>query len=299
MRVADVARQKPRTGIVAVRFQRELQKRRKRDPVTVLDRVDVAVFQRIDDGGRNERPVARRRAHPQDVVVAPLNVDRVIGKQPVHDDMRAGTAVEDVAHDVQAIDDEPLDEVRKRHDQRIRLFGLDDRADDLVIIADLVLGLDRVQELVDDVGVAFGQRFPDLRPRVFRCGKPADLHHAAKRDLVPFGVHDARALQKVQLLHRVVDQRRKRVALRLGHRVFKQDIDLFADHAGRVLQHMDERLVFAVNVADEMLRALRKTQNRLQIDDLRGDLRDRRVLVRQKLQILHVRELFHAVSAFH
>ena len=111
VRVADLAREELRAGIVAVCFERELQKRRERNAVAVLDRVDVAVFQRIDDCGRDERAVARGGAHPQDVVIAPLDIHIMIGKQPVHDDVRAGAAVEHVADDVQPVDDEPLDEV--------------------------------------------------------------------------------------------------------------------------------------------------------------------------------------------
>ena len=156
-----------------------------------------------------------------------------------------------------------------------------------------------MQKLVDDIGIAFGQRFANLGPRIFRRGQSADLDHAPECDLVPLRVDDARALQLVQLLHRIVDQRRKRVALRFGHAVFKQNVDLLANDAGSVFQHMNERFIFPVDVADEMLGAFRKIEDRFEIDDLRGDLGDRRVLPCQQFQILHVRKLFHAVSAFH
>ena len=110
-RASDLARQKLRARIVGVRVDRKRHKRRKRDPVAVLDRVNVAVFQRIDDRRRDQRAAARRGAHPQDVVVAPLHVDVVVAQKPVQNDVRARTAVEHVAHDVQPVDDQPLNEV--------------------------------------------------------------------------------------------------------------------------------------------------------------------------------------------
>ena len=298
-RVADVARQKARAGIVGVRLHGKREQRRKRDAVAVLERVDVAVLQGIDDRRRDHRAAARRGAHPQHIVVAPLHVDVVIVQKPVQDDVRAGSAVEDVADDVQAVDDEPLDEVRKRDDQGIRLLGLDDRADQLVVVAHLILGLDRVQQLVDDVFEALRQRLAHLRARVLGCGQPRDLDEPAQGDLVPLRRADARLVQLIELFLRIIDQRSERVALRLGNAVFKQRVHLDAHDAGRVFQHVQKRLVFAVDVADEVFRPLGQAQDRLQIDDLRGDLRDRRVFARKQFQVLHVRRLlFHFVPPF-
>ena len=164
--------------------------------------------------------------------------------------------------------------------------------DDLVVVADLVLRLDRVQKLVDDVLESRGQRLAHLRARVLGRGQPAHLHQPPQRDLVPLVVDDARFVQLLELLLRIVDQRRQHVALRLGHAVLEQDVYLLPDHARRVFQHVQKRLVLAVDVADEMLRPFGQTEDRFQIDDLRGDLRDRRILPRQKPQVLHVVERF-------
>lgn len=51
---------------------------------------------------------------------------------------------------------------------------------------------------------------------------------------------------------------------------------------------MDKRLVLAVDVAQEMLRPLRQVQNRLEVDNLRAGVRNRREATREELQITQV-----------
>ena len=75
------------------------------------------------DGGDAEGG-ARRGADPHDVVVTELDVEGVVLHQGVHNDVGAGASVEDVADQVEAIDDEALDDAADRGDEVLCLADL-------------------------------------------------------------------------------------------------------------------------------------------------------------------------------
>ena len=54
---------------------------------------------------------ARRRAHPKHIVIAPLDINRMIGHHLVHDDMRPRTSVIDITHDMKMIDRQALNQL--------------------------------------------------------------------------------------------------------------------------------------------------------------------------------------------
>ena len=104
------------------------------------------------DGG-DQGAAAGGGAHPEDVVVAPLDVHVVVLHQVVQDHVRARAAVEDIAYQVQLVH-HPLDHVRQRPDQAVRLVDLDDRRDDVLeIIVLFRVPAVRLEQLLDDVGV--------------------------------------------------------------------------------------------------------------------------------------------------
>ena len=70
------------------------------DAVAALQRVQIVVGQRCFQHSHNAERAARCRAHPDHVVVAPLDIDIVVAHEQVQDDVRAGAAVEQVADDM-------------------------------------------------------------------------------------------------------------------------------------------------------------------------------------------------------
>ena len=81
-----------------------------RDAVIVLEDLVVVVAQVVAQDRGNAGGLAGRSAHPQQVVVAPLDVERMVGEQAIHNLGSAAAAVEDVAHQVQVVDGQALDE---------------------------------------------------------------------------------------------------------------------------------------------------------------------------------------------
>ena len=59
----------------------------------------------------------------------------MVAHQQVKDDVGAGAAVEQVAHDVELVHGQPLDELAETDDELIGAAILDDAADDLITTA--------------------------------------------------------------------------------------------------------------------------------------------------------------------
>ena len=71
--------------------------------VAVLERGEVGVAQRQAYDIAYTSPVAGLCAHPQHVMVAPLYVPAVVGRQRIEDDVGPGATVVDVAEDVEEV----------------------------------------------------------------------------------------------------------------------------------------------------------------------------------------------------
>lgn len=49
--------------------------------------------------------------HPEHVVIAPDDIDRMMGAQQLDDVLRAGTAVKNIAENMKLIDRQPFDQI--------------------------------------------------------------------------------------------------------------------------------------------------------------------------------------------
>ena len=95
------------------------------------------------------RLAAGRRAHPFHVVVAPLDIHRVVAHQLVQDHIRPRAAIEDIAHNVQTKHGHTLDELRERKNKIIRAADVHDGIDDAAVVKLFVVILKmRMQQLV-------------------------------------------------------------------------------------------------------------------------------------------------------
>lgn len=227
---------------------------------------------------------AAGRPHPQDVVVAPLDVHTVVLQQGVHDDVRPGPAVKDVSHDVHMVHRHALDHQGDRLNEPVRLSQVDDGVDDILIVVPLVrLIIVGMEQLVDDIGVILGQSLTHLGAGILGGHPAADLDEAVQGDPVPL-VHVRQQLVELfQLLLRVVDQGTQLIPVRPGDGGGKQVVHLFLDDAGAGVQNVEKCLILPVYVRDEVLCALGQVQNGLKIDDLTAGGLYRGILLGQKL----------------
>ena len=95
-----------------------------RDAVVVLEDLVIVVAQVVAQHRGDAGGLTGRSTHPQQVVVAPLDVERMVGEQAVHNLGSAAATVEDIAHQVQVVDGQALDERGERLDKVVGACGL-------------------------------------------------------------------------------------------------------------------------------------------------------------------------------
>ena len=91
----------------------------------------------------------------------------VVQKQ-IHDAVRVRASIIDIAHDVQPVHRQALDQPAQRHDELISAADVNEGVNDLLMVNELVVVLVRqgVEQLVQNVGVGRGRRLAHLGARV-------------------------------------------------------------------------------------------------------------------------------------
>ena len=171
----------------------------------------------------------------------------MVAAKRVHDEVRAGAAVENVAQDVKAVDGQALDEAAEGHDEVVRAAGGDDGVDNHVEVGLLVVVLERlVEELLDDVGELLGQTLAHLRAGVLRRDVAADGDELVERGLVVVGQVPVGGLDELELLFGIINQGAEILLLLFAQGVAEELADLALDVSRGVAEHMLESLVLAV-----------------------------------------------------
>ena len=292
--VVGVAGHEP--GGVAVGLLGEADEVAERDTVGVLHDGEGVVL----EGGVQHRGHAGGRAgggtHPDDIVVAPLDIHVVVLAEHIQDAVGVVASVVDVTHHVEAVHRHALDEVAQGHDEGLGLAYLDHRVDDVAVVFLLVMLLARgVEQLVDDVLVVGGQSLPHLGAGVLGGHGTGQIHQTVQGDAVPLGAYDTASPQLLHLLGGVVDKGAEGAAGLLGHGAVEQGVHLLADDSRAVVEDMLKGLGLAVEVAHEMLGALGEVGQGVEVHQGSAGQGDGGVLGGKQAQDL---ELFFGVGGF-
>ena len=191
--------------------------------------------------------------------------------QFVHNYMRAGPSVINIAHNMQVVDHQPLDEFRDGDNELLCPANADNRGNDLIIVGFLVPHFRFLRDqFLDHIGKIFRQRLSHLGPGIF-AGRPfAHLDQEIKMDSVPVLHVRLRLFDDIHLGLWIIDQCGKPLLVPGTHRIAEHLVNFLSDRPGSVLKDMGKSLVFPVNICQEMLGPLGKVQYGLKIDDLRG-----------------------------
>ena len=273
---------------LAVFVDREAHERDQVDAVAVFEDVQVRVAGgQAEDRGDAER-MAAGGADPYDVVVAPLDIQRVVVHQVLHDEMWPGTSVIDVADEVQVVDGQADDHGGEGIDAALRAAGRDDGIQNALIVAGLVRDVVVGHQFFDEIAEILGNGPADLRTGILDRNAPCDADEAQQLHAVPLVHVGAGFLDERDLFLRIIDERCELSLVFAAQFKAEFQVDLAADASGTVLQDVGELFVFAVNVADEVLGALRQVQDGREIDDFSRGFGDARVLIRKRFQIAQV-----------
>ena len=238
--------------------------------VAALQHVQVVVIQAVAHDGGDARLVPAGGAHPEDVVVAPLDVHGVVAQKHVQYPVRVRAAVKNIADDVQPVHRQPLDQHAQRFDELVRAAQLDQGFQNLLVVDELVVVLVRlgVQQLVQHIGVLGRHGLAHLAARVAGGQGTAQPDQPVQVFFIEGRRHVAQLQLHGELFLRVVDQGEEIIPLLLGHLPGELLLRFFADDPGAVVQNVAEGLVLAVQVGHKMLRPLRQVEDGLQVDDL-------------------------------
>ena len=149
------------------------------DAIAVLQHGMVVVGQRGLEDRADADGAAGGGAHPDHILVAPLDIDDMVAHEQVQDDIRAGAAVKQVAHNVQLIHGQPLDELTQADNETVRAAIFNNTAHDLAIIEVFIVVLKMgVEQLVQNITAAGGQAGTHMLPGVLA---PCSRSHSPRR----------------------------------------------------------------------------------------------------------------------
>ena len=167
--------------IIAVRLESKGGKRKHIDAVAVLQHIEIAVVEADADRAGHARRLAGRSAHPEHIVVAPLDIEGMVIHQAVHDFIRLRTAVKDVADDVEMINNEPLNQLCHGNDEVLGASDFEDSLDDRLVVCFFVEHLRLFgDQLLDDIAIIRRQGFPHFGAGVFGRNDFADVDHLGR-----------------------------------------------------------------------------------------------------------------------
>ena len=241
------------------------------DAIAGFQQIHVVILQTSAHDGGHAYGVAGGRAHPENIMVAPFDVHGVVIHQKVHNPVRVGSTVVNIAYDVQPVHRQAFNQAAQRHDKLVSAADVNQGVDDLLMINQLVVVLIRqgVEQLVQYIGIGRRHRLAHLGARIFGGKQAAQLNQIMQRGVKPALGQPSRGAEQFELFLGVIDQRKQ-----IGNRGSavgggEQQQRFLPDDARTVVQDVQKRVIFAVNITHEVLGTLWQIQDGFQVDDFR------------------------------
>ena len=159
------------TGVVLIRIKRETSQRQNIDSVGIFENRKVSVTRAVSHDMSNTAALTERSAHPHDVMIAPLNINRMVIDKGLHDRIRMRAAIVNIANNMQSLNGQTLNQPTQRFNEcrppASSYNGIDDGSIIRFFIEVARIG---IHKLFDDVSEVFGQGFANTRTGVFTRG---------------------------------------------------------------------------------------------------------------------------------
>ena len=269
---------------IAIGVQRKGCQRDQVDPISLFQSIQVPIACRHPDHIGNAGQTSCRRPHPDNIMIAPLYIHRMVLFQCIHDNMGTGSSVVNVPHNMQMINYQTLNEIGKRDDEFRRPSDFDNGMDNLIVICFFVMNLRFFRDqFFNDIRKVLRQCLSYLTAGVLGRYSFRNLNQSVQRDLIPV-LNIVLCLQdQFQFLPRIIDQCCKTLLILLTEGIPEFLIDFPAHGAGSVFQDVTKLFILSVYIRQKMLCSFGKIENCLQIDNLRRGCRNRRILIGQAL----------------
>ena len=109
--VRNISSKEAFAGIVPICSHGKCGQRQQIDSVSFFQNIQVPIPRADADHIGDASPLACGSTHPQHVMIAPLDIHRVMLHQFFHDNMRSGPSIIDISYDMQMIYGKPLDQL--------------------------------------------------------------------------------------------------------------------------------------------------------------------------------------------
>lgn len=144
-------------------------------------------------------------------MISPLNVQRMVLHQTVHNEMRSRSTVKNISQDMKVIDNKTLDQLCQGYDEILRTADLNDRIYDRIIISFFVQDFCLLRDqFLDHISIICRQCLADFGSGIFGCSGLADFDQTVQRDLVPIFHIFFYLFDQTHLFFRIVDKRSQR-----------------------------------------------------------------------------------------
>ena len=106
--------------VILVSFQRKRSKRKHIYAIALLDHVQITISDTVSDNSCNTCRISCGCPHPDNIVIAPLYIQRVISAQPVHYQMWPRSPVIYITKHMQMVNSKSLNKLGKHHYKLLR-----------------------------------------------------------------------------------------------------------------------------------------------------------------------------------
>ena len=222
-------------GIVFVHAKRKCRKRKKIDPIPVFQNIQIPITCTDPDHIGNTGLLPCCRSHPENIMVSPLDINRMIVKQPVHDQMRTRSPVINIPDNVQMIYHKTLDQIGDRHNKFPGAVDPDHGHDDRIIVGFFVVDLCPFRDqLFDHICEIFRQCLAHLGTGILARRTFAHFDQTVQMDHIPVLHVRLRLFYLRELFFRIIDQRCQFFLISLAQCISKHFVDLPSHRTGTI-----------------------------------------------------------------
>ena len=152
------------TRVICIRLHGEGGQRKQINAIPIFQRGQISIAHSHTNHIRHASIITGSSAHPEQIMVTPLNIKIMIVAQRIHNDVSSWSSIIDISHYMQSINGQTLYQVTHGNDKIIRPSGRDDCADNHIDVS-MLIRFDRrlMHQLLNDIGKLFRQRLTHLR----------------------------------------------------------------------------------------------------------------------------------------
>ena len=156
------------TGIISINIHGKGRQRKQVDAVSVFQCSQIGITHGHTNHVCHTGIISRRRPHPKEIMITPLDIEVVIIAKRIHNNMCPRTTVINITNNMQGINGKTLDQITHSYDKVIGTLGRNDGTDDDINIRMLIRIYSRfMQQLLNDIGKIFRQSFPHFGTGIF------------------------------------------------------------------------------------------------------------------------------------